>query len=135
MNGFRGWPVIVVVGAVFGCVDKPSSSTDSATAAAKADSAAAADANMIQVDTASTPAPPAGVNSPSTPRPSVTGEVRRDENATPRPTRSEDPMPPLAGETNPRSGTMKPAEPILRDSASGPKFRIDSKGNVTPIKN
>jgi hypothetical protein len=43
-------------------------------------------------------------------------------------------MPPLAGETNMRSGAMKPAEPVLRDSASGPRLRIDSTGKVKPIK-
>ena len=57
--------------------------------------------------------------------PPVTGEGRRDA-----PPASRDPMPPLTGETSKQGGTM----PVYRDSASGPRMEIDSKGRVTPIK-
>lgn len=57
--------------------------------------------------------------------PPVIGEGRRDA-----PPTSRDPMPPLTGETSKQGGTM----PVYRDSASGPKMEIDSKGRVTPIK-
>ena len=57
--------------------------------------------------------------------PPVIGEGRRDN-----PPTSRDPMPPLTGETSKQGGTM----PVYRDSASGPRMEIDSKGRVTPIK-
>ena len=57
--------------------------------------------------------------------PPVTGEGRRDN-----PPASRDPMPPLTGETSRQGGTM----PVYRDSASGPRMEVDSKGRVTPIK-
>ena len=57
--------------------------------------------------------------------PPVIGEGRRDA-----PPTSRDPMPPLTGETSKQGGTM----PVYRDSASGPRMEVDSKGRVTPIK-
>jgi hypothetical protein len=57
--------------------------------------------------------------------PPVIGEGRRDG-----PPTSRDPMPPLTGETSKQGGTM----PVYRDSASGPRMEVDSKGRVTPIK-
>ena len=57
--------------------------------------------------------------------PPVTGESSREG-----PPRSKDPMPPLTGETSKQGGTM----PVYRDSASGPRMEVDSKGRVTPIK-
>ena len=91
--------------------------------------------NMIQLDTTSRTAPGA-VPSPSTPAAqqpplNVTGEGHRGSE--PPLNSSRDPMPPLTGETSKRGGTM-PVAPVLRDSASGPKMQIDSKGNVSPIK-
>jgi hypothetical protein len=89
--------------------------------------------DMIQLDSmAASPAQ----NAPSTAVPAVPviGESRRDASPTARQPEHRDPMPPLAGETNMRSGAMKPAEPVLRDSASGPRLRIDSTGKVKPIK-
>ena len=86
----------------------------------------ASPSDTIAVDSALTPqdsvTPPPPT--PSLP-PSVTGEGRRDN-----PPASRDPMPPLTGETSKQGGTM----PVYRDSASGPRMEIDSKGRVTPIK-
>jgi hypothetical protein len=87
---------------------------------------------MIQLDSmAAAPSKKA----PPVPSPgAIIGESRRDVSGTDERLGNRDPMPPLAGETNQRSGTMKPAEPVLRDSAAGPRFRIDSTGKVTRIK-
>ena len=128
----RAWITLAVIAFALGCVDSKSSATDTARRGMRQDSATRVD--MIQLDSmAASPAP--RVQAPPAARPrEVIGESRRDETPTARQPELGDPMPPLAGETNMRHGTMKPAEPVLRDSASGPRMRIDSKGNVTPIK-
>jgi hypothetical protein len=48
------------------------------------------------------------------------------------PTRREDPFPNVIGETRKNGGRMKPLPP--RDSAFGPRVRIDDNGEITPIK-
>jgi hypothetical protein len=78
----------------------------------------AAPDDTIGIDSAST-------HPGSQPPPPVTGESPREG-----PPVSRDPMPPLTGETSKQGGTM----PVYRDSASGPKMEIDSKGRIVPIK-
>ena len=50
--------------------------------------------------------------------------------------RNPDPPPNLIGETRKPGGTMGPSPMPTsgRDSAYGPKFTVDAKGNVVPIK-
>jgi hypothetical protein len=125
----------VVVMAMVGlgaCVDSKSSSTDSSAAAKATEGDTASGATEVDSAALSSPSPstnaPAGAAPPGTTR-----ETTREANPTARPT-PRDPMPPMAGETNSRHGPMTPADTLLRDSASGPRFRINSKGQVTPIK-
>jgi hypothetical protein len=131
MSASRGWVYVIVCTSVVACVDAKTSSSDTSRPSMRQDSATRVD--MIQLDSmAASPAQ----NAPSTAVPAVPviGESRRDASPTARQPENRDPMPPLAGETNMRSGAMKPAEPVLRDSASGPRLRIDSTGKVKPIK-
>jgi hypothetical protein len=130
VNIARGWVCIVVFAGAVACVDSKTSSSDTSRPSTRQDSATRVD--MIQLDSmAAAPSQHAPSTAPSVP---VIGESRRDASPTSRPPEPRDPMPPLAGETNMRSGRMKPNEPVLRDSASGPRMRIDSTGKVTKIK-
>ena len=125
--------VATVALAVVACSDSHSRSSDTS---ALPNAGAGEKINMIQLDTTSRTAP-GTVKSPASPpvqqQPplNVTGEGHRGTE--PPLNSSRDPMPPLTGETSKRGGTM-PVAPPLRDSTSGPKMQIDSKGNVTPIK-
>ena len=127
MNARAGVLIVALVAAT-ACVDSKSSTSDTSRTSTRQDSATRVD--MIQLDTAGTGS--TQQNQPSVNPGRTTGESRRD--AETRQSENRDPMPPLAGETNTRHGTMRPAEPVLRDSASGPRMRIDSTGKVTPIK-
>ena len=122
---------VVIIGLVglCACVDSKSSSADSSAAVKATDADTAGAATEIDSSTLSPSTnAPAGATPPGTTR-----ETTREANpAARRPQR--DPMPPMAGETNSRHGPMTPADTLLRDSASGPRFRINSKGQVTPIK-
>jgi len=122
------WVLLVTCAAA--CVDAKTSSSDTSRPSTRQDSATRVD--MIQLD--SMAASPARESPPNAMPVPVTGESRRDASPTARQPEEGDPMPPLAGETNTRSGRMKTADPVLRDSASGPRMRIDSTGKVTPIK-
>jgi hypothetical protein len=130
MRFSEGVAIIGLIG-LAACVETKTSSSDSAAAAN-----AIQDSIANAVDTAgdstsvapSSPSPGASTKTPST-----TGQTR-EGNPTARPPQRGDPMPPMAGETNSRNGPMTPADTLLRDSASGPRFRINSKGKVTPIK-
>jgi hypothetical protein len=115
---------------VVACSDSKPRGSDSALGGAQTE---AQRVDVIQLDTnAVQPPAPGASGAPSAPP--VIGESRRDASPTARPPASGDPMPPAAGETNMRHGTMKPAEPILRDSASGPRQKIDRTGQRIPIK-
>jgi hypothetical protein len=131
MNTARLLSVTLVCVAATACADSKTSSADSARAA-DTTQGTASQVDMIRIDSmAAVPRPPDSVNLPAR-SPSTRSQPR--ENASSPPPATRDPMPPLAGETNNRSGTMKQGEPVLRDSVSGPKFRIDSTGKVTRIK-
>ncbi len=45
-----------------------------------------------------------------------------------------DPPPKIIGETRRDGSTLSPSYPRPRDSVTGPRLEIDSRGNVTPIK-
>ena len=116
------------------CVDTKSSSTDSSASANAIEGNTASVTTEVDSSSASlSPSPSPNAPTRSTP-PAATGETRREGNPTARPPQRGDPMPPMAGETNARHGPMTTADTMLRDSASGPRFRINSKGQVTPIK-
>ena len=124
-------PLVITVITVVGCIDSQPAKVDTGAAANRQPGAERVD--MIQLDSIAPSPSQSGTynNKPSAP---VIGESRRDAAPTSRPRESGDPMPPLAGETNNRSGTMRPVDPVLRDSASGPRFRIDSTGKAKPIR-
>jgi hypothetical protein len=54
------------------------------------------------------------------------------EDGTPVTRSDRDPLPKVIGETRKSGGTMQPLPP--RDSAYGPRVRIDREGKVTPIR-
>ena len=116
-----------LIGAV-ACTDSKPAGSDTSGIVIR-NSGEASRVDMLRIDSMTTkpgtPAPPAARPPSANPPAGVTGEARRES-----PPASRDPMPPLAGETNRRSGSM----PVYRDSTSGPKMEIDSKGNIRPIK-
>ena len=133
MRQYFSFAAVIGVVGLCACVDSKSSSTDSAAAAGATEGNTA---SATEVDTtALPPSPSPSTNAPTgAVPPSTTRETTREANPTARPPQRGDPMPPMAGETNSRHGPMTPADTLLRDSASGPRFRINSKGQVTPIK-
>ena len=113
------------IGAMVACSDSKSGAPDTSELPDNTVKALPADTTAVD-STAGAP----GQSTPDVPRsesgsPPVIGEGRRDS-----PPTSRDPMPPLTGETSKQGGTM----PVYRDSASGPRMEVDSKGRVTPIK-
>ena len=89
-------------------------------------------ADSVTVDSAAMRAP-TGSPPPTGELPPPGGETsRRGSSITPRYPVAQDPPPNLTGETRNPGGTMPRSQD--RDSATGPKLIIDSKGNVTPIK-
>ena len=132
MNRLSVLSVALFCLAASACVESKTSSADSARAA-DTSQGTASQVDMIRIDSmVAVPRPADSLNPPPSRAPAAKTQSR--ENASVRPPAARDPMPPLAGETNNRSGTMKQAEPVLRDSVAGPKFRIDSTGKVTRIK-
>jgi hypothetical protein len=107
----------LMIGAL-ACVDSKPAQTDTAGALPEP-------GRVMPLDTAIVDSTVAAPAAPSSQPPSAIGEGTREN-----PPASRDPMPPLTGETSKQGGTM----PVYRDSTSGPRMEIDSKGRVTPIK-
>lgn len=120
----RNAAAILATTALFACVDSKPSVGD--TASLPENTVKALPGDTVTLDTTvAAPAPSRPDSSLRSASPPVIGEGRREG-----PPTSRDPMPPLTGETSKQGGTM----PVYRDSASGPKAEIDSKGRIVPIK-
>ncbi len=94
-------------------------------------------ADSMRPDSTATLQQPAPVSpAPRGKLPPPGGETYRQGGAlAPRdPLPPNDPPPKIIGETRRDGSTLSPSYPPPRDSVTGPRLQIDSRGNVTPIK-